>query len=40
MANIPNGLLLEYVDDEQDPTRPGLGTGLNMKEVGKYRFEG
>ena len=61
MANIPNGLLLEYVDDEQDPpwrndlltdppvyergflqlpTKPGIGTGLNMKEVEKYKFEG
>jgi galactonate dehydratase len=60
-ANIPNGALLEYVDDEQDPpwrndlltdppvfekgylelpVKPGLGTGLNMKEVEKYRFEG
>ncbi len=61
MANIPNGLLLEYVDDEQDPpwrndlltdppvirngflqlpTKPGLGSGLVMEAVEKYRFEG
>jgi galactonate dehydratase len=61
MANIPNGLLLEYVDEEQDapwrddlltdppvvergflrlPTKPGLGTQLNMREVERHRFDG
>ena len=61
MANIPNGLLLEYVDDEQDPawrnelltdppviengtlrlpTKPGIGSSLNMAAVEKYKFEG
>ena len=61
MANIPNALLLEFVDAEQDadwrddlltdppevedgylkvPTKPGLGTGLVMKEVEKYRVDG
>ena len=60
MANIPNGLLLEYVDCERDPpwrndlltdppvwekgylhlpTKPGLGSGLVMSEVEKYRFD-
>lgn len=61
MADITNGLLLEYVDDEQDPawrndlltdppvwdkgylqlpTKPGIGTQLNMAQVEKYRFDG
>ena len=61
MANIPNGLLLEFVDDGLDadwrddlltdppevddgylklPTKPGLGTGLVMRQVEKYRVDG